>query len=305
MNKQQKSSWQKLKEEKYLFISLAWIWRACLLAVIGIVFLSFWSDGDLTKTRNFILIVAALLALPLAIHRMNIADKQLKATEKQMKQTDEENKRLREDAQRQKREDNFENLQRDLSSGKKSQQLRAIDQLWKLARSYARDYNYHLRVMVCLSDFLGSTKHINPNADVAIMVLKILTNLDDRHKTTPEQEIAESAEKDYYTRLENISISNIDLRGADFRGFVLKNITFDDVNLAEAHFDNAFLQNMSFINNINIMGASWKNISTPPNPNFNFQNDDLRGAIMQYVTEKSEDEWLREQQEKAGFNPTI
>ena len=315
MSEPQKSSWQKLKEEKYLSISLAWVWRVCSFAIICIFVLPFFID-DLTQVRNFILIVGALLAIPLALHRMIIADNQLKATEKQIKQTDEENKKLREDAQRQRRDDNFENLKRDLSSENKIQVSYAIDQLWKLAQSHPRDY--HIRLMKSLSELLEKMPYINryaDNFDLAMIFLKSLTNLENRHQKTTEQK-REDITNDYHIRLQSLEIRGVNLSEADFSRFILKDVEFHEVdltrtifswtmldnikfprsNLTGAHFDKVFLQSANFAESQNSTEASWENISIPENSHPIFAGEDHRALVMQSAKTKSKDEWMAERQ---------
>ena len=245
-----------------------------------------FDDGhNLEAIRNIILIIAAFLAFPLAIHRTVIANehaetaqKQLKKSEEQLVQAEQATWQAREEAKRQRLEDGFERWQRDLFSGKKSQQYSAINQLWKLAQNHARDY--HIRIMDSLSDFLEETKTIDLGADAAILALKILTNQDDRHKKTPGQEYEEII-NDYCIRLQYLNIKDIDLSIADFSRSILKDIFFENVILKEASFKFSDLSGVHF-GKCNLISAKFSRCLFVNNTTFTattFTGSDLTGAF--------------------------
>ena len=199
-------------------------------------------NSNLEAIRNIVLTMAALLAFPLALHRMIIADNQLDATKEQIKQ-----------AKKEIIEKDFKEMRGDLLFGNKEKKHLFIEQLWKLAQSQPEDY--HIKVMGCLSDLLKN-EGIITDMNYAVMALKILTNQDDEYKKTEGQKLAE-IKSDYRTRLRDIQITDINLGGADFSMSELKNVTFSNImdfkgalfafsDLLNTQFDNCFLSDANF-----------------------------------------------------------
>ena len=200
------------------------------------------SDENSVKARNLSLMLTALAAFPLAIHRTMVADEQLKATEEQIEQ-----------ARKEVRERDFKEWQKDLFSGTKSQKYNAIEQLWKLAQNHTEDY--HRKVMDSLSKLFKDGMIIT-GTNIFVVALKMLTNQDDQNKKTKRQKI-EEIKNDYRIRLQGLQITKIDLRGADFSRFELKGVTFSEIwyfagasfefsDLLETKFENCDLSSAKF-----------------------------------------------------------
>ena len=262
MSKQQKSSWQELKEKKYLSIPLAWIWMGIIFAIIGVIFLSFSDDGDLTQARNFILIVAALLALPLALERMIIADKQLNATQDQLRQSKKEAERAREEATKQQRDSNFEKWQSHLFSNNENLQRIAVNMLWNLAQKFPKDY--HIQTMDNFHSLIRSIETITDEVPTNPRTIALKKLVNRGNIKTKEQK---KVEADYefrsnlqFLNFKNLDLSYSDLSNIDFRWTLWENVNVSHTDLTGATFEGCFLKNISFLETPTVENALWENV---------------------------------------------
>lgn len=306
MNKQRKSIWQKLREEYHLSVPVILMWGIFIVFIISTIskhYQIFFSylffvdliDSDRTNNvlddaRNLFLILAALLAFPLAIHRTVIASKhaktaqkqletsqeqvetaqeQLRASQKQLAQSRTEMRRTSERAVRQKREreksireDAFKEWQNHLFSGNENLQRIAVDMLWKLAQECPEDY--HIQTMDNFHSLIRSIETITDEVPTnpRTMALKKLVN-QGNIKTKGQKKV----EADYefrsnlqFLNFKNLDLSYSDLSNIDFRWTLWENVNVSHTDLTGATFEGCFLKNISFLETPTVENALWENV---------------------------------------------
>ena len=281
MKKPQESSWQKLKEEKYLSISLAWIWWGCGLAIICIVVLPILGFVSLMEARNFILIVAAVLAFPLAIHRMIIADNQLEATRDQLKQSEREIKRITKEAEKKDRDREFEKWEANFLILGKEPRKAMIEKLWQFAQSRPEDY--HVTVMTLFCDFIRDYSDIaavgkyateyprDVDADRVNLINKdnfvsILSKVINREKSkTPRQQAVEKDEG-YRIDLSDTNFEHANLSGGDLTNADLRWTFWKSTDVSNMKWTKVYIEGALFIDHNGDTG-NFKNIKGIPMPN--------------------------------------
>ena len=197
----------------------------------------FFEKGNLEAIRNIVLIVAALLAFPLTLERMIIADGQLKATEKQIVQARKEAENAKKEAKMQKTESDFERWHRDLSSGDEKLKEYAINELWKLAKNQPKEC--HIRVMNILSRSIEGSVFENRFDSAKQEALARLINQRDLYKNAEQK--AEERRNEYRIRLRGCHLSYMNLSNSDLRG-----VDFSWSYLYQADFSNSILTKVSF-----------------------------------------------------------
>ena len=289
-------------------------------------------DKDTLKARNLLLMLTALAAFPLAIHRTVVADEQLKATEEQLKQS-----------KREPREKALKGWQRDLLSGDKfsrehsALKKNAINELWELAEKQPKEC--HIKVMDILSrsieDWVFEVGFDNEKKEA----LKRLLNQRDLYKNA-EQKAEERRNKyriclrgcrfsymdlsssdlsgvDFsWSHLQSVNFSNSTLTKASFRGATLEKINSNDTNLSHvdfrwshlneidfsrtnltgAIFEKIFMTQVNLEENTTIKKAHWKSIVIEKEEDVILSNPSHRKSVMNKPEIKNEDEWDKERQ---------
>ena len=197
----------------------------------------FFEKGNLEAIRNIVLIVAALLAFPLTLERMIIADGQLKATEKQIAQARKEAENAKKEAKMQKTESDFERWHRDLSSGDEKLKEYAINELWKLAKNQPKEC--HIRVMNILSRSIEGSVFHGHFYVAKKEALKRLINQGNLYKNAEQKE--EERRNKYRICLRNCQLYDMDLSNGDLRG-----VDLSWSSLSQANFSNSILTKASF-----------------------------------------------------------
>ena len=211
-----------------------WVKASTALAVLAILFLifgtAFWeafrdwliaNESGSTTIRNLGLVLAGLIALPLAIWRGLVAEKQAHAAQQGLR-----NERYQKGAEM-------------LGSKHLSVRLAAIYALQRLAKEYSGEY--HLQILRILSAFVRhpvadgahveevaakvGRPHIREDVQAAIGVI---------NKRIVETMKVESTDMSYLD-LSGTDLMYGDLREANLKGATLREANLSDANLSGAH----------------------------------------------------------------------
>ena len=239
----------------------------------------FFEKDNLEAIRNIVLIMAALLAFPLALERMIIADKQLKATEAQLQQEQEKiateknkNKQLMKENEKRDRDREFEKWETNFLSSDREPRKEIIEKLWQFAQNHPEDY--HVTVMKFFCDFIRDYSDINFHRPSRVVLstiaiknceehahadvfrnaridsinknyfVSILSKVINREKAkTPRQQEVEK-EKGYRidlsdTNFESVDLSDGDLTNADLRCTFWKSTNVRNMKWTKAYIENA------------------------------------------------------------------
>ena len=275
MSKKQKSGWQEQREKIKNTSRGRWLAQG-VWAVSGIIgFLVFClygsvffesrfstldsvDESNLEAIRNIVLIIAAFLAFPLAVHRTVIADEQLKESEKQNRDGD------------------FQNWIVNLFSSNEGMRHVAVEELWQFAQKYPEDY--HVKVMRLFCNFIRNysdcystndsaflfskeEKKIRQNShpiedDVSIRmkfigekyfenILSMVINKGG-HQKNPKQ-ISQEREEGYRMDLSGTNFSFFDLSDGDLTNADLRWTFWADINVKNMKWDNCCIAKALFV----------------------------------------------------------
>ena len=250
-----------------------WLWAVLLLAIpiLGLILsIVFWdwlnfNESRGTTVRNVGLIIAALTALPLAIWRGLVAEKQADAAQQGLR-----NERYQKGAEM-------------LGDEQLSVRLGGIYALQRLAEEYPEEY--HVQIMSLFSAFVRHpTKDtvyvpkLSPKTKVALLrddiqeVMKAIGNRDKNHIALEKK--AKFSLDLYRTQLRSVSLIKADLSNANFIGADLSDSDCSRINLLESRMRGAKLTRTG-LRKANFSRASLQG------SNFNFAR--LREADLSYA----------------------
>ena len=295
-----------------------------------------FDDGrNLEAIRNIVLTMAALLAFPLALERMIIADKQLSATEDQLKASEKQN-----------RDRDFQNWIANFFSLDEGMRYVAVEELWHFAQKHPEDY--HVKVMRLFCNFIRNhsdcyksegdpigrfsflrskkeEENPQPHGQLSTReefigeknfnnILSMVINKGGRKKNTKQtrQERDEGYRIDLSgTNFSQVDLSDSDLTNADLRWTFWHQTNFEKMNwenccIAKALFV-PFGQKLDFFKEI-----QGKPISTPEMQIIYLQGDFTPNTIDGYkkyfnekyhleIIGKEPQNWLSEKKEEANI----
>ena len=341
MSKKQKSGWQELWEEarktslRRLFAQVVWT----IFFIVGIFVLHpyigiFFDNGhNLEARRNFVLIASAFLALPLAIHRTVIADKQLRESEKQNRDRD------------------FQNWIVNFFSSNEGMRYVATEELWHFAQKYP-EY-YHVKVMRLFCNFIRNYSDCDGTTSYGIVfskkekenhlrddqidneiarlkftgekhfnnILSMVINKGGHLKNTAQ--ILQERDEGYRIDLSDTNFVSVDLSGGDLTNADLR-WTFwsfenrGDINIHDMKWDNCYIEGAFF----NVTGLvadldglindfkkiKGKPISTPNAQEIYVSNEEVKFLDKLYETKSSlmdSHVWMTLRREKPRILPTL
>ena len=210
-----------------------------LLIVASVLWIMFpeWlvdRESGSATIRNLVLAIAALIALPLAIWRSIVAERQATAAQKQSLTAQEQSKTARRGLLNERYQKGAEML----GSPILSVRLGGVYALERLAKNHCR--GYHIQIMQLFSAFVR-----NATAD-EVGDKEVQTGNDEPVLREDVQAIMEFLGKRNARRreIERQAEYSVDLRYAELSGVKLQDADLSDINLSNANMSGAFLSNI-------------------------------------------------------------
>ena len=245
------------------------VYVVIILGAAGCLAYRYWEDlpENAGHARNFILVVAALIGLPLAIWRSVVADRQSKTAQQQSETAQQQS----ETAQRGLLNERYQKGAEMLSSEYLSVRLGGIYALERLAKERAEDY--HIQIIKILCAFVRNpprdddTPQEEPQK-IREDVQAIMAALGTRNEKQQEIEQQEINKRERnigplliktYVVLNGADLSGVELRGADFSGAVLQDTGLSGAKLIGAKLSSARLDDADLsgaeLHGANLSGA--------------------------------------------------
>lgn len=196
-------------------------------------------ESGSTTIRNLGFVIAGLVALPLAVWRARVADRQAEATQRQAETAHDDlrNRRYQESAAM-------------LGSGVLTVRLAGIYALQQLAKDHPEQY--HIEIMKLLCAFVRhptKDKHLDPTLSAEDGKDSASSEEQPNHKLRDDVQAAMEAICACHARqlhLEAAENFRLDLRGADLKGAMLPGANFSGARLERANLRYAFLADAIF-----------------------------------------------------------
>ena len=190
--------------------------------ILPIRFWDCWSKDESggTAVRNLVLVIATIVALPLAIWRSKVAERQAETAQRQA-----------ETAQRELLNERYQRGREMLDNEKLWVRLNGIDTLARLAREYPEDYHTQIMSSLCTFVRTPSVEVEEQNTNLREDFQAIVKEFRGRNAVQIEIENREQ----YQLDLSGAQLSIADLRGVNLRGVNLRGANLRRANLAWAN----------------------------------------------------------------------